>query len=85
MIVNNCASRKSSRFAQSPKPCLLCGKPGVFEALYFPGENTPVSPPSGKGRIILYALCEECGCRMKILTPIIEARIESDLRAEGVI
>ncbi|MBN2583492.1 MAG: hypothetical protein JXL80_10520 [Planctomycetes bacterium] len=71
--------------ARGLKPCLLCGRPGVVEALYFPGKNSPAAPPPGKGRIIIYGLCEHCGSHQQALTEIIEARIESDLRACGAI
>ena len=85
MAATNCATATTFCPARSPKPCLLCGRPGVFEALYFPGKNSPAAPPPGKGRIILYGLCEYCGSRRQSLLEIIEARIESDLRAAGAI
>ena len=85
MVDTNCATAAPSCPAWSPKPCVLCGRPGAFEALYFPGENSPAAPPPGKGRIILYGLCEYCGTHRRMLMEVIEARIESELRASGAI
>jgi hypothetical protein len=85
MTDTNCATAAPACPAKSPKPCLLCGRPGAMEALYFPGKNSPAAPPPGKGRIILYGLCEYCGTHRQMLMEVIEARIESDLRASGVI
>ena len=85
MVDTNCATAARFCPARGPKPCLLCGRPGVFGALYFPSRNSPVAPPPGKGRIVLYSLCERCNRRRQSLLEIIEARIESDLRASGLI
>lgn len=35
--------------------------------------------------MIIYSLCDHCAARLDELTEVIEARIESDLRASGVI
>ena len=65
--------------------CLLCGRPSTFTTVYIPGKGTPVAPPPGKGRMIIYGLCDHCAGRFDELAEIIEARIESDLRASGAI
>ena len=65
--------------------CLLCGRPTTFTNVYFPGKDTPVAPPPGKGRMIIYSLCDCCEGRFDELADIIEAKIESDLRATGAI
>jgi ribosomal protein S14 len=85
MADTNSATAAPSCPARGPKPCLLCGRPGVIESLYFPGPNSPAAPPPGKGRIIRYRLCETCGRQRQSLLEIIEARIESDLRSSGLI
>ncbi len=63
--------------------CLLCGRPSAFVTLYLPGQDTPVAPPPGKRRLIIYSLCEHCACRLDVLAETIEARIESELRHAG--
>ena len=65
--------------------CLLCGRPSTFTNLYFPGKNTAAAPPPGKGRVIIYSLCDRCAERLDELGEIIEDRIESHLRDSGVI
>ena len=85
MVNVNCATSAPFCTARPPKPCLLCGRPGAVNAMYFPDKNSLVAPPPGKGRIILYGLCEYCDSRRQSLMPIIEARIESNLRASGAI
>lgn len=85
MVTTNCATAAPFCSAGDPKPCLLCGRPGVIESLYFPGPNSAAAPPPGKGRIIRYRLCESCGRQRQSLLEIIEARIESDLRSSGLI
>ena len=65
--------------------CLLCGRPSTSVNIYFPGKGTAAAPPPGKGRMIIYSLCDHCAARLDELAEIIEARIESDLRASGVI
>lgn len=50
-----------------------------------PGKGTAIAPPPGKRRMIIYSLCDHCAARLDELTEVIEARIESDLRASGVI
>lgn len=71
--------------ARSPKPCVLCGRPGAVNGIYFPATDSPAAAPPGKSRIILYSLCQRCNGRRESLVEIIEDRIESELRASGVI
>ena len=85
MFESNCATVSPFCPARSPKPCLLCGRRGVVEVLYFPGKKSPAAPPPGRGRNVRYALCEPCNSRRRSLLETIEARIESDLRASGLI
>ena len=85
MAGTNCATAAPFCPARGPKPCLLCGRPGVIESLYFPGPHSPAAPPPGKGRIIRYRLCERCNRRWQSLLEVVEDRIESDLRATGLI
>ena len=85
MVDTNRATTAPLHPKGGPKHCLLCGRPAVIESLYFPGPNSPAAPPPGKGRIIRYRLCEACGRQRESLLEIIEARIESDLRAGGLI
>ena len=65
--------------------CLLCGRPTTFTNIFFPGKGTPLAPPPGKQRLIVYSLCDHCAGRLDELAENIEARIESDLRASGAI
>ena len=65
--------------------CFLCGRPSTFVNVYLPGKGTPAAPPAGKGRMIIYSLCEACAGRLDVLAETIEARIESELRRAGLI
>lgn len=70
-----------ARCPQNPsRHCLLCNSPAVFAAVYVPGEGSPVAPPPGKGRMVLYSLCESCAQRLDVLAEVIEARIENEIR-----
>ena len=65
--------------------CLLCGRPSTFVNVYLPGKGTSAAPPAGKGRMIIYSLCEACARRLDVLAETIEAKIESELHATGAI
>jgi len=65
--------------------CLLCNGPTTFTNIYVPGKASPMAPPPGKGRIIIYSLCRRCAERLDVLTGTIERKIENELRALGVI
>lgn len=60
--------------------CLLCGKPTSFTNVYIPGKHSPLAPPPGKGRLVVYSLCESCAGRFHELSGLIEARLEHELR-----
>jgi hypothetical protein len=83
--INRAPVASPSLAARRKPSCLLCGRPSTFTNVYIPGKHTPVAPPPGKGRIIIYSLCDHCAERLDELGEIIEARIESDLRATGAI
>lgn len=85
MVDTKCATAAPFCPARPPKPCLLCGQPGAVNGMYFPGPHSPAAPPPGKGRIVLYSLCERCNRRRQSLLEVVEDRIESDLRASGAI
>lgn len=65
--------------------CFLCGRPSSFVNVYLPGKGTPVAPPPGKERMIIYSLCKGCTERLDVLVETIEAKIENELRAAGAI
>ena len=85
MVDANCAPIAPFCPARPPKPCLLCGRPGAVNGMYFPGPHSPAAPPPDKGRIVLYSLCERCNRQRQSLLEIVEDRIESDLLASGQI
>jgi hypothetical protein len=69
-------------FEASRKPfCLLCGRPTVSVCLYFPGPSSPIAHPQGRGRVILYSLCDDCDRQRQSLYPAIEAVIEREVIA----
>lgn len=64
-----------------PSPhCLLCSGPATFAGLYLPGKDSPAAPPPGKGRMVVYSLCESCAQRLDVLAHLIETRIENQIR-----
>jgi hypothetical protein len=65
--------------------CFLCGRASSFVNVYLPGKGTPAAPPPGKGRMIVYSLCERCAERLDELADVIEARIESQLSRADLI
>jgi len=81
-----CAPVAPPWLAARTKPsCLLCGSPTAFTTIYLPGKNSPAAAPPGKERMIIYPLCARCAQRLDTLADVIEARIENDLRASGLI
>jgi hypothetical protein len=44
------------------KPCLLCGKPSTYGGIFVPigSMNQKLGALPGKGKVILYGLCEGC-------------------------
>lgn len=73
------ASQESE--AKQQFPCLLCGQPAVTSGLYFPNPTSPIAPPEGKVRVILYGLCDDCLGQYKKLLPTIETLIEQQMMA----
>ncbi|MBN2584944.1 MAG: hypothetical protein JXL80_17910 [Planctomycetes bacterium] len=67
--------------AQCQFPCLLCGQAAITTGLYFPSPTSPIAPPEGKIRAILYGLCDDCFGQYKKLLPTIETLIEQQMMA----
>ena len=65
--------------------CLLCGEPTSYTSVYLPGPASVVAPPPGKGRMIIYSLCRGCAEHLDTLAPVIEAKIEKELRDAQVV
>jgi len=86
MIDIDRAPRAPGWLAQRRKPeCLLCGGTTAFTNVYFPGKGTPAAAPPGKHRMIIYSLCDSCARRFDVLSEVIEAKIENELRAAQLI
>jgi len=66
-------------------PCLLCDKPARAVGVYLPGPGRALSPVPGWDRTIVYPLCAGCAKRFGELTEAIEAKIESECQAFGLI
>lgn len=65
--------------------CLLCSGPTAFTNIYIPGERSSVKPPPGKGRMVIYSLCESCARNFHALSDLIETKIENELHSAGAI
>lgn len=66
-------------------PCLLCDKPASAVGVYLPDPGSALSSAPGWDRTIVYPLCAGCARRFGELTEAIEAKIESQCRAFGII
>ena len=64
--------------------CLLCGETTSYTMVYLPGPASAAAPPPGKGRMIIYSLCRDCAEHLDTLGPVIEAKIERELRGAQV-
>jgi len=69
-------------FEAKRKPfCLLCGQPTVSTCLYFPGPSSRIAHPQGRGRAVIYSLCDGCHRRYEELLPVIQTVLERQVIA----
>jgi len=53
-------ARRVKRLLAQSRPCLLCGAPPAYAAIFVPDHPEVWGCPPGKRRLLGYALCAPC-------------------------
>ncbi len=63
-------------------PCILCGRPTMRRGVWIPDDPAREglgSPPAGRQRVMLYALCEAHDIHKRITLVLVEQTIKEQM------